>query len=50
MLYTLELTSRKYQTKSQTRTDDKMFGSAQRFKNNFMKGMRRKRLTSREKG
>lgn len=50
MLCTQELTSRKYQTKSQTRTDDKMFGSAQRFKNNYMKGMRRKRLTRREKG
>lgn len=44
MLCTLELTARKFADGEQTRTDEKMFGSARSFKNNYMKAVKRKRL------
>lgn len=44
MLCTLELTAHKYANKEATRTDEKMFGSARDFKNNYMKAVKRKRL------
>ena len=44
MLCTLELTACKFRNKEATRTDEKMFGSAHSFKNNYMKALRRKRL------
>ena len=44
MLCTLELTACKFRNKEATRTDEKMFGSARSFKNNYMKALRRKRL------
>jgi len=44
MLCTLELTACKYHGREQTSTDEKFFGSAGSFKNNFMKSIKRKRL------
>lgn len=44
LLCTLELTARKYGVGEQTRTDEKFFGSARSFKNNYMKIVKRKRL------
>lgn len=45
MLCTLELTAEKYRNKEATRTDIKMFGNAHAFKNNYMKAIKRKRLS-----
>ena len=44
LICTLELTSAKYLAKEQTRTDEKFFGSARMFRNNFMKALKRKRF------
>ena len=44
MICTLELTAQKFGTHEQTRTDEKFFGSAGSFKNNYMKSLKRKRL------
>lgn len=44
MLCALELTAHKFQNKEATRTDEKMFGSASSFKNNYLKAIKRKRL------
>lgn len=44
MLCALELTSLKFRNKEASRTDEKMFGSAGAFKNNYMKAVKRKRL------
>ena len=45
MLCTLELTAEKYRNKEASRTDIKMFGNAHAFKNNYMKAIKRKRLS-----
>ena len=45
MLCTLELTAEKYRNKEATRSDIKMFGNAHAFKNNYMKAIKRKRLS-----
>ena len=44
MICTLELTAQKYRAHESTRTDEKFFGSAGSFKNNYMKSLKRKRL------
>ena len=44
MLCTLELTAQKFRAGEATRTDEKFFGSAGAFSNNFMKAIKRKRL------
>ena len=44
MLCALELAAVKFAKGEQTRTDEKMFGSARAFKNNYMKAVKRKRL------
>lgn len=44
LLCTLGLTARKYERGEQTRTDEKFFGTARTFKNNYMKSVKRKRL------
>ena len=44
MLCTLELTAQKFRVGEATRTDEKFFGSAGAFRNNFMKPIKRKRL------
>ena len=44
MICTLELTAQKFGAHEQTRTDEKFFGSAGSFKNNYMKSLKRKRL------
>ena len=44
MICALELTARKYKAHEQTSTDEKMFGSAGAFKNNYMKTLKRMRL------
>lgn len=46
MLCALELTAHKFRNKEQTRTDEKMFGTAHAFKNNYMKAIKRKRLVA----
>ena len=46
MLCTLELTARKYGCKEATRTDERFFGSARAFKNNYLKAIKRKRLAA----
>ena len=44
MICTLELTACKFHNHESTSTDEKMFGSASSFKNNYMKAVKRKRL------
>lgn len=44
MLCALELAAVKFANKEQSRTDEKMFGSARAFKNNYMKAIKRKRI------
>ena len=44
MLCALELAAVKFSAGEQTRTDEKMFGCARAFKNNYMKVIKRKRL------
>ena len=44
MLCTLELTAQKYRAHEATNTDEKFFGGAGAFKNNYMKSVKRKRL------
>lgn len=44
LLCTLEVTAMKYRDNGQTKTDEKLFGSARSFKKNYMKAIRRKRL------
>ena len=44
MICALELTARKYKAHEQTSNDEKMFGSAGAFKNNYMKTLKRMRL------
>ena len=44
LLCTMELVAQKYQNREQTATDEKFFGSAAAFRNNFMKVVKRKRL------
>ncbi|MBQ9002641.1 MAG: DUF3800 domain-containing protein [Eggerthellaceae bacterium] len=44
MICTLELTAQKYRAHETTRTDEKFFGNAGAFKNNYMKSLKRKRL------
>ncbi len=44
MICTLELTAVKFHNKEMTRTDEKIFGSAHAFKNNYMKSIKRKRI------
>ena len=44
MICTLELTAQKYRARESTSTDEKFFGSAGAFKNNYMKQLKRKRL------
>ena len=48
MLCTLELTAQKFRAREATRTDEKFFGSAGAFRNNFMKIIKRKRLEFRD--
>lgn len=45
MLCTLELTAEKFRKGEATRTDNKFFGSAHAFKNNYVKAMKRKRMS-----
>ena len=44
MICTLELAAQKYRSHEATATDEKFFGSAGSFKNNYMKSLKRKRL------
>ena len=46
MLCTLELTAHKFRCKEATRTDERFFGSARAFKNNYLKAIKRKRLAA----
>ena len=44
LLCTMELVAHKYQNREQTATDEKFFGSAAAFRNNYLKIFKRKRL------